>query len=205
MLAEVGHVAHALLALYVLTNLDVLLARHYLSAYEAGLFAAGAIVAKVAFWLPHFVTVVALPRLADRSRRGPALRVAATATIIVGMAAAVVTAAAGSAVVLIVSGPAYAPLSSFVWLFALEGSLFAMAQLYLYGRLSRQDRGAVLAVWAAVLLLTLGVVTVGHSSATSIVVWAIIAAAGLALSGTAWMLRQRSVACEVGRGVESAG
>ena len=56
---ETVHATHALLALFVLTNIDVLLARALLPSYQAGEYGVGAIIAKVAFWLPQFVGVVA--------------------------------------------------------------------------------------------------------------------------------------------------
>jgi uncharacterized membrane protein YhaH (DUF805 family) len=36
-----------------------------------------------------------------------------------------------------------------MWLFALEGSAFALVQVLLYSRLAAQDRKAVIAVWVA--------------------------------------------------------
>lgn len=193
---EVAHVAHALLALYVLTNLDVLLARHFLTAEAAGLVAAGAIVAKIAFWLPQFVTVVALPRLADARRHHSALAVSVTATAAVGLAATATTLAAGDLVVLLVAGPQYEPLGSFVWLFAAEGSVFALAQLFLYGRLSRQDRTAVVAVWASVAVLVGTVATVAHGSARAIVLAALLAGSLLAVAGLVGLLRDRQLRSE---------
>ena len=58
-----------LLGFVLLLNLDVLLARHHLTAAQAGEYAVAAIFAKVAFWLPQGVGVVLLPRLADAGHR----------------------------------------------------------------------------------------------------------------------------------------
>lgn len=186
---EVAHVVHALFALFVFTNLDVLLARHFLTPHAAGLFAAGAIVTKIAFWLPQFVTVVALPRLADHRRHAPAMRASLLATGAVGVATTGFVAAAGALVVALVAGPAYVELSGFVWLFAAEGAAFALAQLLLYGRLSRQDRGAVVAVWAAVVGLVTLVATVGHGSPEAVVVTA--ASVGALLVGAGLLVERR--------------
>jgi O-antigen/teichoic acid export membrane protein len=187
---EVGHVVHALLAMFVLTNVDVVLARHYLSAHDAGLFAAGAIVAKITFWLPQFITVVALPRLADARRRNPAIKASVAATAAVGAVTTTAAALAGGLVVLVIAGPAYESLSSYVWLFAAEGSAFALAQLLLYARLSREDRTAVVAVWAAVATLVGGVALVAHGSPQGIVVTALAASGGLAVVGLAAWARE---------------
>ena len=59
--SQVLHASHALLALYVATSIDVLLARFWLPGAESGVYAVGALVSKVAFWLPSFVAVVTFP------------------------------------------------------------------------------------------------------------------------------------------------
>lgn len=205
---EVAHVAHALLALFVFTNLDVLLARHFLSPHDAGLFAAGAIVAKIAFWLPQFVSVVALPRLADRRRHAPALRASLLATAAIGASGTAVVAATGSLVVALVAGPAYEQLAGFVWLFAAEGSLFALAQCLLYGRLSRQDRAAVVGVWVAVTALLTVVATVAHGSPRSLVTAALAVAALLVVAGVGrawWEQRPQDPAAAEPLAVRTAG
>jgi O-antigen/teichoic acid export membrane protein len=190
---EVGHVVHALLAMFVLTNVDVVLARHYLSERQAGLYAAGAIVAKITFWLPQFITVVALPRLADARRRTPAMRVSVAATAAVGVVSTAFATLAGTLVVLVIAGPAYESLSSYVWLFAAEGSAFALAQLLLYARLSREDRTAVVAVWAAVAALVGGVALAAHGSPQAIVATALAASGGLAVLGLVGWAREARV------------
>src|SRR6266487_3548551 len=64
---EVGAAALAFLGLLLLTNVDLLLARHYLAAEASGLYAAGAVVAKIAFWAPQFVATIVFPRLATEA------------------------------------------------------------------------------------------------------------------------------------------
>ncbi|HEV2894596.1 MAG TPA: hypothetical protein VG411_12640, partial [Actinomycetota bacterium] len=60
---EVGTATTGLLGLFLLANVDVLLARHYLDRAAAGRYALGAVVAKIAFWAPQFVVTVIFPRL----------------------------------------------------------------------------------------------------------------------------------------------
>src|SRR6266498_2541650 len=64
---EVGAAALAFLGLLLLTNVDLLLARHYLAAEPSGLYAAGAVVAKIAYWAPQFVATIVFPRLATEA------------------------------------------------------------------------------------------------------------------------------------------
>src|SRR6266508_2833285 len=77
----------AVLGLLLLANLDVLLARHHLSSRAAGLYAAGAVMAKIAFWAPQFVIIVVFPRLVTPQGRSRLL----------GRAAAVVAAGGAAA------------------------------------------------------------------------------------------------------------
>ena len=80
-LIEAGHAAHALIALYALTNLDVLLARAQLTAFDAGLYAAGALVARAVFFLPQAILVAAFPRIVAGARNAQRQAVAAVAVL----------------------------------------------------------------------------------------------------------------------------
>jgi O-antigen/teichoic acid export membrane protein len=182
---ELLYATHSLLVLFALTNVDVLLARHYLPAPEAGRYAVGAVVAKGAFWLPGFVAVVALPALSDTARRRRAALRSMAAVTACGVVATAVCAVLGDLVVALVGGSAYASLAPRVWLFAAAGSLYALAQLLLYSRLAATDRRALVAVWAALLLLLLLVVGGRHGSTTEIIVCVIVAAATLVATGAA--------------------
>lgn len=142
----------ALLGFVVLLNLDVLLARHHLPAAQSGEYAVGAIVAKVAFWLPQGVGVVLLPRLADPEHRRRLLSTGLTLVGSVGLCLVLATAVLGSAALPFVGGPAYGgSLGASAWLFAVLGTLLALAQLLLFSGMAAADRGATAAVWLAAL------------------------------------------------------
>ena len=180
---EVVHAAYALGALFALSNVDIVLARHFLSAHDAGLYAVGAVVAKGAFWLPSFVPVIALPGLSDPERRRAT---AARALAVVAGSAAVLTlgaAAFGPLVVRIVGGSAYSELGDRVWLFAAAGSLLAVAQVLLYSRLAAEDRRAIAPMWALVALEAMIIGLWRHGSPTEIVSVVVCAALALALGG----------------------
>jgi O-antigen/teichoic acid export membrane protein len=91
---EVAAAAAGVLGLLLLANVDVLLARHFLSAEASGLYAAGAVLTKIAFWAPQFVVTLVFPRLvtaADRRRllgRSAAVVAAAGAPLVVAAALA---------------------------------------------------------------------------------------------------------------------
>ena len=67
LLREVGHSSQALLAFFALSNADILVARATMSNSEAGLYAAGLIMAKAILFLPQFVVVYAFPSLSKES------------------------------------------------------------------------------------------------------------------------------------------
>ena len=140
----------ALLGFVLLLNLDVLLARHHLPGDSAGEYAVAAVFAKVAFWLPQGVGVVLLPRLADATSRTRAVRRAVGVVAALGAALTLGAALLGSRAIALIGGSAYgAGLGGAVWLFALLGTLLAVAQLLLYSGIAAADGVAVVAVWSA--------------------------------------------------------
>jgi hypothetical protein len=180
---EVVHAAYALGALFALSNVDVVLARHYLSAHDAGLYAVGAVVAKGCFWLPSFVPVMALPGLADPLRRRAT---ASRAFAVVAVSAAALTVGAyafGSLVVRMIGGSAYTELGDRVWLFAAAGSLLAVAQVLLYSRLATEDRRAIAPMWAVVVLEAAVIALWRHASPSQIVTVVVCASLALAVAG----------------------
>ena len=77
----------------------------------------------------------------------------------------------GDLVVRILGGAQYVALGlgSQAYLFALEGSAFALVQVLLYSRLAAQDRKAVALVWMALVVLVVIVVFFRHDSVEQIV------------------------------------
>ena len=138
--------AVAMLGVLLLSNLDLVLARHYLPSHEAGLYAAGNLVTKVAFWGPSFISTIAYPRLANADERRPAL---ARAAGMLGALAIVTTVGALVAAPLMpaVVGQAYRPIVPLVWLFALQGAALAGVLLGVYAGLAVRDRRLATLVW----------------------------------------------------------
>jgi O-antigen/teichoic acid export membrane protein len=184
--SEMGHITHALLAMFVFTNADLLLARATLSPAQAGTYAAGAIVLKIAFWLPQAVAVVVFPRLVGGGTRALALGMGVVVGL--GLLVTVGVAVLGPWLLPVVLGPAYAGLTDDAALFALAGTAEAVAYLLLFSRLAAEDRWAAVAVWGAVAALAVIVVTVAHSSPRSIVLSVLGVSVALCLVG-AWAHR----------------
>ena len=165
---EFGHVAHALIVLFTLTNIDVLLARIFLTEDLSGEYSVGVLLAKIAFFLPNAIIIVLFPKMSggDTTR---AVYIATGLTAVMGLFITSVSLFAGDLVIRILGGAQYTELGSEAWLFALEGSAFALVQVLLYARLAAQDRRAVLAVWGALVLLTVIVAGWRHDTVAEIV------------------------------------
>ena len=148
MLRESVLSTHALLAFFVLSNMDALIARHRF-VHESGMYASGLILAKAAFFFPQFVSVVLFPDLArarSHHARVRALSLVATSGALV---------VAGTVLLpqwaqVLVGGHEYRAITDRLWLFALAGSLLAVVYLLVFDALARHAHGIVVMVWTAV-------------------------------------------------------
>lgn len=139
--------SHALLAYFVLSSLDALVARNRFDAHDAGLYAAGLILTKAAMFAPQFVSVVVFPALArDETQRSRRLSVLAVAGV--GLVATAATAVLPRLALLLVGGGQYEDVADHLWLFALSGSCLAVVHLLVFDALARHAHGVVVLVWA---------------------------------------------------------
>jgi O-antigen/teichoic acid export membrane protein len=182
---EAASATVGLLGLFLLANLDMLLARHYLDAVASGAYALGAVVAKIAFWAPQFVVTMVFPRLvrtADPRRLlgGAALLVAGFGGL---LAAGLATAAALGMAVPVLGG--YAAAGPLLPLFALLGTGLALTQLLLFEGIAARDR-RMNGTLAVALIAETALVAVLHDSAGQIV--AVTLAVVAAVAATGWLL-----------------
>jgi O-antigen/teichoic acid export membrane protein len=179
---EFGHVAHALIVLFTLTNIDVLLARIFLTEDLSGEYSVGVLLAKIAFFLPNAIIIVLFPKMSagDSTR---AVYIATGLTALLGLVITLVSVFAGNLVIGILGGSQYKGLGSEAWLFALEGSAFALVQVLLYARLAAQDRRAVLAVWGALAVLVTVVAVWRHDTVAEIVTTVVVVSLILTVVG----------------------
>ncbi len=185
-LVEVGHAAHALIALYAVTNLDVLLARSQLPAYEAGLYAAGALISRAVFFLPQAILVAAFPRMVAGS--ASVHRQALIGVAVLGLLATALVAAVPRIVVGIVSGTQYLAVAQDAWIFALAGAGFSVVQVLLYARMARHDKRAAILLWSGVAALAVLGLTIG-TSVDAIATFAAAVAWTVAGMGLVWARR----------------
>jgi O-antigen/teichoic acid export membrane protein len=187
--AEVAGAVLAMGALLLLSNLDLLLGRHVLTSVVSGRYAAGNVIAKVAFWLPQAVALAALPRLSRGAGRVKAMREALLLTAALAGVIVVVAAVAGVLVTRLAFGPRYASIGGVAWLFAVQGGILALVQLAILDDIAMRRRVvAPLAVVAAVVEVAV-VLGAGISTPHALIVTATSVAAVL---GCAVAVRRRS-------------
>jgi O-antigen/teichoic acid export membrane protein len=188
---EVATATTGLLGLFLLANVDVLLARHYLDRAAAGRYALGAVVAKIAFWAPQFVVTVVFPRLVGGAGRRRLL--AGSAWVIAGFggllaASAAVADRAGLAVPVL--GGGYAGLGPLLPVFAAIGTGLALVQLLLFEGIATRDRRMGRAVAVALVAEVALVAGPLHGGPGQVAGAALAVVAALAATGW-WLLRRR--------------
>lgn len=184
-------------ALLALTNVDVMLARHFLTGRESGLYAAGAVAAKIAFWFPQAVAVVVFPRLADPDQRDELLAKAAGIIVALGVLTSAGTALLGPWAFGVLLGPEYRTLGATLGLFAAAGAAATLVQLLLYSGIAAKDRTITGVLVAALAVLVGVVVTVAHGSVTAIITATLATLVTLAVVGLL-LTRWRSARARAG-------
>lgn len=179
--------ALAMLGVLLLTNLDLVLARHYLPSHDAGLYAAGNLVTKVAFWGPSFVSTVTYPRLARPEERAAALRRGAGVLAALGALTAI-GALVFTPLLPRVVGNAYRAIEPMVWLFAVQGAALAGVLLGVYAGLAVSDRRLASLVWVVAIAEGLAVAVRWHGSIQQIL-GAVLCGSLVLLAAAGWQYR----------------
>lgn len=162
-LREVWHNGHSLLAFFVVTNLDVIVARNQFSDLDAGIYAAGSILTKTCLFLPQFVLIVAFPKMAQDQAENDQDRAwlrPLAAVVALGACAVAGCALLPDLAVTFVGGEEYAALASYAWLFTLAGTVFAVMQMVVYRQIARQAHVALVLWVVAALIVATGVLLV---------------------------------------------
>jgi O-antigen/teichoic acid export membrane protein len=181
-----GKIVHAtwpIFGMVLLINLDVMLARHHLPAAVAGDYAVGAVVTKIALWLPQAVGVVVLPRLADAADRRRTMPWALGLIALLDSAVVLVAVVLRGSLFEMIGGPRYGGYGDQAWMFAMIGSMLALSYLLLYSRIATADRWSAAPVWVAV-VVEIGLATFWlHDSLPQVATAALVSTGGLVLFG----------------------
>jgi len=192
LIREVAHSSQALLAFFALSNADILVARATMSNSEAGLYAAGLIMAKAVLFLPQFVVVYAFPSMSKEETSRRTLMLAMCMSSALGGIAVLGVLVLPDVALLFVGGEEFAPIQDDLWKFAIVGTLLSMIQLLVYSALARRQGRAVIMIWTALALLVTGALAVATATSLVLVVMTIDGLLFLALFGVALTGRRPS-------------
>ncbi|MET8151935.1 polysaccharide biosynthesis protein [Actinoplanes sp. NPDC049668] len=174
----------ATLAMLAVSYADLILARDLLPAAESGAYAVGTVLTKGALWAPQVVTVLALPRFAQGSRRALALAVG----VVAGCGALLVAASAlaGGLAFRLAGGPGYAELGRYAPVFAATGALYAILFVLVNAQVAAGARWPSAPLWVATAALVVAAEwLVPHTFVA--IMWCAAGTAALALAATAFL------------------
>lgn len=146
-------VLHAVLptsGLLVLGSLDVLLARHHLSAADSGAYTVGALFEKAALWGMSFLATLYYPRMAQPRERRRAVISALGTTAVIGALGVLIAWAFGTQLARIAGGDAYAWLGPRVWEFTMLGGALAVVQVLVYASLAASRISVGVLIWIGI-------------------------------------------------------
>lgn len=194
-LRESLHNSQALLAYFALSNVDIIVARNVMPEHDAGLYAAGLIMAKAMLFLPQFVVVLAFPAMATPTNRRRALTRSLGLVLTLGAAGTLGAWALSDLAMVFVGGEEFAEIEPRLWIFAVLGTLLSMVQLLVYAVLARQGRRSVWFVWLAlVALVVLGLTQSTVLGLVTVVVLVDAALLAVLLAISAWLVRPEAPA-----------
>jgi hypothetical protein len=141
----------AMAGIVVLSNVDVLLARHFLPRADSGAYALASLFAKACLWGAQFVPMLVFPRLARDAGRRLMVRSMIAVTAVGGSGILVTALAAGPLVHLVTgSNPEYEPVIGVVPGFAALGTVWAVVQLALLVAVAGADPRPGRLLWGLV-------------------------------------------------------
>ncbi|RVW01750.1 polysaccharide biosynthesis protein [Rhodococcus spongiicola] len=144
--ATVLRASQVQLALIALSSMDLVIARAVLDSHDAGLYAAGAVVTKAAFWLPQAIGVVLYPKMANPKQSASAVRSAVGVLVALG-AVVVVGAVVAAPLAPILFGEDYAPVQGILWMFAWNGAALAVLQGVLLSAIAGERTHLAIVAW----------------------------------------------------------
>lgn len=160
----------ALVGYWVIATEDTVLARHFLSAHDAGWYAAAATAGRIALFLPGAIALIAFPKFSQDKGRGElarqTLRWSLAITALLGLSTALVLLVIPSFVVSILFGSNYLGAVGAVMILGFEAAGLGMAALLTYFHLARESYNALYG-WLGAAIAFIGI-NIFHHSITQI-------------------------------------
>ncbi len=176
----------ALAGYTTLIGIDTFLAQHFFSSSLAGKYAAVAVAAHIAFFIPAALVTVAFPHLADgkgvdtSSRR--IFRQTLRVSVVLSVLAAVVMSVLPTLTVRVLFGAQYAGAASILGQLSFASVAVGLLILFVYLHLARRSVLA-LTPWVGVVLAVVGISLFHDSSAAVARVMLVVSVATMALAG----------------------
>lgn len=162
----------------IINNSDILLVKHYFDAYDAGLYAALALIGRIVYFVAWMFVMLLLPTVVQLKKEGKA-----TAPILlkyVGYISAIASvivlgcALCPKLVISLLFGEQYLAMAPLLWKYALATGLFAVSNIFAYYYLSL-DRYIPVVLSGLFGMLQMGLIMVFHNNLTEVVTMQIIA------------------------------
>jgi O-antigen/teichoic acid export membrane protein len=164
-----------------LLNVDVILSKHFLSGQDSGLYAAGAVLGRVIYFLGMTVAAVMFPEVTLRHARGEAhFRVVEKSLLLLGILSAglVLTYALLPGLVIGPFGESFARVAPYLILFAVALSFFAVSVLFVNYFLSINSRRFIVPLVGACVLETV-LITAFHASPSQVIAMVLLSMGAL--------------------------
>jgi hypothetical protein len=174
---------------WILTTIDVVLARHWLGREVSGWYSAAATIAQIALLAPGAIAALTFPRLvgADIPRLvGPDSKpnqrlmfaLGSAAVALTGFIAAVVVCVFAHGTVRALFGLRYSPAASVVGLLSFSSALLGLVTVLLHYHLNRGGRVTVNLCWPAIVIVIVGT-SIWHHSMTEIAIVMVVGTASV--------------------------
>ena len=179
---EVLRSSRTMSGLVLLSSADVLLARHYLPAEDAGGYALAALLGRIVFWGTQFVALTIVPALHPTTQRRRILEGAAL-VLSLGAAAAVVALVAPGLLIDLFGGSAYGDAAGLLFWFTVLGTLHGLAQVLLYAEMALGGGWLGGLTWVVTVAAVAVVVGLEHAHAFRILAVFLVASLVVVLVG----------------------
>jgi O-antigen/teichoic acid export membrane protein len=187
-------VAISLFCYTTLTNLDVVLVKHYFDAPTAGQYAAASILAKIILYLPGAIVLALFPKISElhvleKDSKNLLLKAMGLTAVLSGFTVGLYV--FYPSVVVLLFGQKFSEAVSLIGLFGLTMFPFALVNIVINFYLARRDSGFIYLL-AGSTILQMVLIMFFHQSLQQILTIMLINGAGLLLLSLLWMRGQKA-------------
>ncbi|GAB3584098.1 lipopolysaccharide biosynthesis protein [Calidifontibacter terrae] len=179
---EMARSNSTLAAYIVLTNVDVLLARHFLTPHQSGGYALASTFGRAMCWGTQFIALIIVPRMQSAEPTRVLLR-AGGLVMVIGVVGAAVIGISPSGWITFAGGSQYASYGRLAMICVALGVAWALAQVWLFSEMGNNSGGLGALTWV---VITAQIATIwwwAHHSAAQIVSVCMIGAVVIAVTG----------------------